>query len=279
MKAVQHGATFEQLLQCWREADDAGFDTAWLVDHFMPFGPIAPFLEGWSLLTALLAKTERVRGGLMVAGNTHRHPALLASIGATTDQVSNGRLEFGFGTGYNELEHAAYGWDLPRMAERIRQFEEACEVLKLLWTEDTTTFEGKHYRLRDAASPKPVQKPYPHLVIGAAGEQLTIRAAVRHADEWNWLGGSVETYRRKLDAAERHLAEHGRSSNSLQRSVQFKMAEPYPAATPFAAEVNEFSRLGVDHVILSLAPAPYRPGQVAWLWREIVPAIRHATGR
>src|SRR5258708_5339531 len=103
-----------------------------------------PCGDGWSFLTALLARTERIRGGLMVAGNTYRHPAILANMTATIDQISNGRLEVGLGAGWHQPEHSMYGIELPSAGERMRRFDESCRLLKLLWTEPRATFEGRY---------------------------------------------------------------------------------------------------------------------------------------
>ena len=281
-KSTQLSHTYDDILPLWLEADQLGFDTGWLFDHFagighMPIETECP--EGWTLLTALLARTERIRGGLMVTGNTHRHPALLAKIAATVDQVSAGRLEFGLGAGWSVPEHEMYGWDLPPVPERIRWFNEACEAIKSLWTNEKTTFEGKRYTLRDATcNPKPIQKPYPHFVIGASGEQLTTRAAVRHADEWNWVGGPLDTYKTKVEAVAHHCSDLDRDPASLERSVQWRLPEGDIKPAELAAEVKSFTDVGVDHVIFNLT-MPYKVEQVRWIWSELVPAVRDAVGR
>ncbi len=280
IKTSQAGSSYQAILPCWLEADRLGFDTAWLYDHFVPGEHPAGTAcgEGWTLLSALLARTERLRGGLMVTGNTHRHPILLANIASTVDHISNGRMEFGFGTGWSIPEHMMFGWDLPPIGERIRRFDEACRIIKSLWTEPETTFSGEHYQLRAARlDPKPIQKPYPHFVIGAAGEKVMMRKAAEHADEWNWVGGPVETYRAKVEAMEQHLRTVGRDPASLQRSVQMRVPEG-AATAELAALASEFVKLGVDHLIFSLS-RPHQASQVTWLWEEAVPAIRDVVGR
>lgn len=281
-KSTQQGSNYGDILPCWQEADQLGFDTGWLFDHFAGIGAArleTPCDEGWTMLTALLARTERLRGGLMVTGNTHRHPALLANIVATADQVSHGRVEFGFGTGWSVPEHDMYGWDLPPMPERVRWFNEACQVLKLLWTEERTTFTGRRYQIENATcNPKPIQKPYPHFLIGAAGEQLTTRAAVRHADEWNWVGGPIDTYRVKVEAITKHCHDLDRDPTTLQRSVQFRLDQARPNVREFAANVHDFVKAGCDHIVFSLTP-PFKVDQVTWLWNEMIPAVRDLAGR
>ncbi|MHB8619296.1 MAG: TIGR03560 family F420-dependent LLM class oxidoreductase [Chloroflexota bacterium] len=279
IKTLQQNSSFEEILPCWQEAEQLGFDTAWLFDHFIPINnatPDGPCDEGWIFLSALLARTERIRGGLMVSGNTYRHPAVLANMAATADQLSGGRLEFGLGAGWHETEHAMYGIPLPSAGERMRRLDEACRVLKLLWTERQATFDGRYYQLAGAwCEPKPVQRPYPHFVIGAAGDKLGLRIVAEQADEWNFVGGPVDDYRAKVETLERHLATVGRDPASLERSVQFRAGS---LSTASAATAKAYVELGADHLVLSLSQ-PFRPAEVGWMWREIVPAIRDAAGR
>jgi alkanesulfonate monooxygenase SsuD/methylene tetrahydromethanopterin reductase-like flavin-dependent oxidoreductase (luciferase family) len=154
IKTIPQYTTYEDILRVWKEADALPvFEHAWVFDHFMPIGnadPSGPCLEGWTLLAALAAQTERLRVGAMVMGNTYRHPAVLANMGATLDIISRGRLDFGLGAGWNELEHSAYGIPLYAPGERLAHFAEACEVIKLLWTEKAPDFNGKYYQLKGA---------------------------------------------------------------------------------------------------------------------------------
>src|SRR5947199_7589853 len=170
IKTAQQNTSYEAILRVWTEADSIpGIEHAWAFDHFIPLGPdpTGSQLEGWTLLAALAARTERLRLGLMVTGNTYRHPAILANMAVTVDRISHGRLDFGIGAGWNELEHQMYGIPLYQPGERLRRLAEACEVIRLLWTEPTPSFEGKYYQLKNAYSePKPIQKPHPPFVIG-----------------------------------------------------------------------------------------------------------------
>ncbi len=151
IKTAPMSTTYEGMKQIWLEADRVpSIEHAWLFDHFMPInGDITGLcLEGWSLLSAFVALTHRLRIGLMVTGNTYRHPAVLANIGATVDVISGGRLDFGIGAGWNETEHNAYGIPLYSPGERLRRLGEACEIIKRMWTEKAPTFEGKYYQIR-----------------------------------------------------------------------------------------------------------------------------------
>ena len=137
------GGGYEQMRDAWLEADRLGFDTAWLHDHLLNQNDIAlPEDEGWTVLTALLVQSTRIRGGLMVTANTFRHPGLLAKMVTTLDIISGGRVEVGLGAGWFEAEHRQYGLDLPPIGERMRRLEESCQILEALWTEKRATFEG-----------------------------------------------------------------------------------------------------------------------------------------
>jgi F420-dependent oxidoreductase-like protein len=268
--APQHTA-YADILRVWREADEQPLlEHAWLFDHFMPIvgDPSGPCLEGWSLLSALAASTERLRVGLMVTGNTYRHPAVLANIAATVDIISGGRLDFGIGAGWNELEHNAYGIPLYAVGERIRRLGEACQVIRLLWTEQAPSFEGKYYHLTEAyCEPKPVQKPYPPFVIGGSGEQLTLRVVARYADIWNYVTGPVEEFKRKNAVLDQHCGVVGRNPADIQRSVQLVMDPGDWRAS--RALVRSFIDAGATHVILNLRP-PYPERIARSLVTEIV---------
>ena len=173
IKTAPQYTTYDDILRVWQEADAIPiFEHAWVFDHFVPLGanPAGPCLEGWTLLAALAARTDRLRVGVMVTGNTYRHPAVLANMGATVDALSHGRLDFGIGAGWHEHEHAMYGIPLFAPGERIRRLGEACDVITRLWTEPVATYDGRYYRLAAATcEPKPVQKPHPPFVIGGSG--------------------------------------------------------------------------------------------------------------
>jgi alkanesulfonate monooxygenase SsuD/methylene tetrahydromethanopterin reductase-like flavin-dependent oxidoreductase (luciferase family) len=141
-----------------------------------------PCLEGWTLLSAFAALTKRLRVGVMVTGNTYRHPAVLANMGATVDIISNGRMDFGIGAAWNEMEHGAYGIPFYSTGERLRRLAEACEVITRMWTETAPDFDGQYYQLKQAyCAPKPVQKPYPPFVIGGTQYQAYLGMALQAA--------------------------------------------------------------------------------------------------
>jgi F420-dependent oxidoreductase-like protein len=275
IKTAQQNTSYENMLRVWTEADTIPeIEHAWAFDHFIPLGPdpTGPQLEGWTLLGALAARTERLRLGLMVTGNTYRHPAILANIATTVDIISNGRLDFGIGAGWNEQEHAMYGIPLYTPGERIRRLGEACEVIKLLWTETVANFDGKYYQLKDArCEPKPVQKPYPPFVIGGSGEQLTLRIVAQYANVWNFVGGSVDMFRHKIEVLEGHCADVGRDPKTIELSIQERVN--YTNLSETSDVIRPYIEAGATHIILNLS-APYPENIVHRLAEEIVTPLK-----
>ena len=242
------------LRDVWLEADDIPvYAAGWLFDHFYPIqGEVqGPCLEGWTTLTALAALTKRLRLGVMVTGNTYRHPAVLSKMAATLDVVSGGRLEIGLGAGWNQVEADAYGLPMPALTERFDRLNEACEVIDSLLTQPATTYVGKHYALYDArCEPKPLQRPRPPIVIGGGGERRTIPIAARWADHWNLSGGDVELFRRKLEVLHRCCHEIGRDPASIEVSVQLAAGEPSKLAQTAAT----FTEAGAQHIVVVMRP-------------------------
>jgi F420-dependent oxidoreductase-like protein len=176
------------LIKFWQEAEAWGYDTAWTYDHFLPItgNTKGPCLDGWMLLGALAAKTSKIRLGVLVTGNTYRHPAVLAKMATTVDLLSNGRLELGIGAGWFEVEHTAYGIPFYSAKERTRRLEEAVQIIRALWSEKETNFSGKYYQIKNAPfEPKPLQKPHPPILIGGQGPKWTLPIVAQYADIWN----------------------------------------------------------------------------------------------
>jgi F420-dependent oxidoreductase-like protein len=272
IKVAQMGGSYAQIRDAWLEADRLGFDTGWLHDHLLNQNDVTlPEDEGWTLLTALLVESRRIRGGLMVTANTFRHPGVLAKIATTVDIVSGGRVEVGLGAGWFEQEHQQYGLPLPPIGERMRRLEEACRVLEALWTEPRATLDGTYYQLRDAIhEPKPVQKPHPPLVIGTRGERVGLRIVARHAQAWNMANGTAEEFRTKSAVLDRYCKEIDRDPTEVERSIQFL---PDAMRGDMVACGREFIAAGATHLIFS-APVPYSAAGVRQLWNEVVTPLR-----
>lgn len=272
--APQH-TTYEDLLAVWQAADTSDvLEHAWLYDHFIPINntdPDGPCFEGWTLLAALAAQTRRIRVGIMVTCNTYRHPAVLANMGATVDIIANGRLDMGLGAGWNELEHTSYGIELLPPGKRIDQFEEACAIIQRLWTQKYTDFAGAYYRLQQArCEPKPVQQPYPPLVIGGSGERKTLRVVAKYADIWNFSGDTVELFQHKMRVLDEHCRQVERDPASIERSVQLWVAPDDLAG--LTARTRAFVAAGANHVIFNLR-WPYPPAIVERLSNDVAAAV------
>jgi F420-dependent oxidoreductase-like protein len=219
----QH-TSFDDYRDLWVRCEELGFEWVSDFDHFLPLSgdPDGPQFEGLSLLSAMAAHTSRVRCGMLVLGVTYRHPAVVANIAATIDHVSGGRLELGMGAAWFESEHEQYGIPFPRIGVRMDMLDEACRILRSLWTQERTTFEGKHYQLKDAQmEPKPLQEHLP-LVIGGSGERRTLRIVAEHGDIWNSFYGDLDHYRHLLDVLGRHCADVGREPADVRKSLTFR---------------------------------------------------------
>jgi F420-dependent oxidoreductase-like protein len=275
IKVAQAEGTYAEMREAWLEADRLGFDTAWAHDHLLNFDdPTRAEDEGWTVLTALLVQSRRIRGGLMVSANTFRHPAVLAKIATTVDVVSGGRVEVGLGAGWHEDEHRQYGLPLPPLGERMRRLEEACQILEALWTEPRATVEGTYYQVREAFhEPKPVQRPHPPLVIGTSGERVGLRIVARHAQEWNMAKGTPEEFGRLSALIDAYCREIGRDPGGVERSIQFLPGAMSSDAAEVTARARAFVHAGATHLIFS-CPVPYSAAGVRWVWEEIVSRLR-----
>jgi F420-dependent oxidoreductase-like protein len=246
----QHQLTWDELLARVRLAEGAGFDGAWVFDHFKPLygDPAGPCLEGWTLLAALGAATDRIRLGTLVTGVTYRNPALLAAEAVTVDHVSHGRLELAVGAAWFQQEHEELGFEFPPTGRRIARLEEAIHVLTLLMSGDDVTFEGRHYRLADASyNPKPVQRPHPPLWIGGSGEKLMIPLVARHADVWHTFGGP-DTLRRKARILDDHAERAGRDPASIARATDLSISEDWDDVR---RRCDGYREVGISYLVVS----------------------------
>jgi len=212
--------TWPGILELWRHSEATGWDIGCVTDHFMPNNPQreGTTLEAWSTLSALAALVPRMKVGTIVLGNTYRHPAVVAKMAAQVDIISEGRLLLGLGSGWQENEHAAYGIPFYTMRERLERLDEACHVIRCLWTQRRTDFAGRFYQLSDAPlEPKPIHSPHPELMIGGGGEKVTLRIVATHADHWNVWGGPA-TIASKGAILDEHCAKIGRDPKTIRRS-------------------------------------------------------------
>lgn len=295
---------FADYRDLWLRAEELGYDWVSDFDHFYPIhsDPAGLQFEGLTLLSAMAAHTERVRCGMLVLGVTYRHPAVVAKMAATIDHVSGGRLELGMGAAWFELEHDHYGIPFPRIGVRMDMLDEACRIMRSLWTRETTTFEGRHFQVKDArCEPKPVQEHLP-LVVGGSGERRTLRIVAEHGDIWNTFYGDPGHYRHLLDVLARHCADMGRDPGDVRKSLTFRAVldddeasareraaalygDPLPerlasmivVGTPeqCVERLREYADLGVGDFLLGQLP-PRDARTIELVASEVAPALKAA---
>ncbi len=283
--------SWADLLDVAAHAAASGWDGIWVADHFMPSGPgpvDGPMLECWSVLAGLATVVPRVRLGSLVCANTYRHPAVLANIAASVDQLSGGRVVLGLGAGWQENEHRAYGMELFDVPERLARLDEACAVVRGLLDEPRVSFEGRAYRLSDAPmQPKPVQAHLP-LLVGGGGERVTLRIVARWADEWNtW--GTPDVLAAKGAVLDRHCEAVGRDPGTIARSAQVLVdmtgtgpaASRLPSVRAGVTELQEllhrYAEAGVGEFILpdwNLGTGPARRDLLDRFLGEVAAPVR-----
>lgn len=270
--------SWPDLARAFHEAEDLGLDSAFTFDHLMPIdGRPGPCLEGWTSLAALAAKTDRIKVGALVTGNGYRHPALLAKMAATVDQVSNGRLILGMGAGWFEAEFTAYGIPFYTAGERAHRLVEAVRVVTSLSSGGRATYAGKFYQLADAPFDPPfVQRPHAPLLIGGMGPKVLQPLAARHADIWHFFlkGSDPEEARRTIAAFDDICRSVGRDPGAVEKAVSLR-PEDVTGGSPDAARgrIRALADAGVGHFILSLPP-PYDWTLLRTYARDVVPPLR-----
>lgn len=269
----QHQLTWPQLVEQWQLAEELGFDSVWLFDHFITLygDPDGPCLETSTLLSALVLKTSRVKAGALVYGNTHRNPAVLAKELVTIDHVSDGRLIIGIGAGWNEREHLAYGIPFPSAGERVEMLDEALQVIDSLFTQRRTTFEGEHYQLQDTPfSPKPLQDHVPILIGGERPKML--RVIARHADLWD-TSRPPDRMREGLAQIAEHCAEFGRDPRSIRVSSSFG-ADRLEDAAGFEDLIRTYREAGTSQFLFDFPLGGEGLETAKRIATEMIPRLR-----
>lgn len=255
LKTSQDGYSFELLKKVWLEAETVGFDSAWLYDHLYALrNRTEDCLECWTTISALAALTSRIRIGSLVLCNSFRHPALVAKMSATLDVISRGRLNLGIGAGWREEEYKAYGMSFPETRERIEQLEESLRILKTMWTQDESTFRGKHFTIEKATcNPKPIQKPHPPLWVGIMqGRRVMPKLAATLADAVNFTHNPPPECKKKIDLIDKQLKITGRSTEHFTKSWQgyVTIAETQNELEQTAAEIAGVRGISKDGLLL-----------------------------
>jgi len=201
-------------------ADELGFHAVYVPDHLHPIPPSqAPLFEAWTLITALAGATERIRLGPLVTSNSYRNPALQAKIASTIDVVSNGRLIFGVGAGWYEADYLGYGYEFGTAGDRLRRLDEAVQLIRRFWTEESVTFDGKYYQATGGLNqPKGLQQPHIPILVAGAGEQKTLRTVAQWANASNIID-SPTVLRHKYDVLRKHCADVGRPYDDIHRTA------------------------------------------------------------
>ena len=276
-------------------AGRGAFASAWISDHFLPWaehvGAAADNLEGWTTLTYLAGQHPDYTFGNIVTCQSYRSPALLAKMAATLQALSGGRLVLGLGAGWKKDEYLAYGYEFPPPAVRIQQLSEAAQIIRLMFTEPSATFHGRHYHIENAIC-EPKGSPPPPLMIGGSGRKLTLRVAARYGDWWNG-GGSPTNFGEVLQVLRGHCRDVGRDFDSLVKTwvgdcvavaPTHAAAQALAEANPFynagsaivgtpdevVAQLRRLTDLGAEHFILRFADFPGTDG-VELFGREVIP--------
>jgi F420-dependent oxidoreductase-like protein len=303
----QQNVTWEQMRDFWQKVDSWGYDSLWAFDHFYPIfvpDPNGPCMESWTVLSALSQQTKRARIGALVNGNTYRNPCLTAKMAATLDHLSRGRLNLGLGAGWFEMEHRSFGIDFKTVGGRLQGLDEACEIIKSMFTQEKTTLRGKHYEVVDAVcNPKPVQKPHIPLMIGGHGEKVLLRIVAKHADMWNTGNADADEMKRLIGVIERHGDTVGRNTDEIEKTVMMALCYRQPKqrqemmiglvsmmaqTTPDKArdrmmigdkqecldKIERFTRAGVTHFIFMQAWPMIVEDEVQAFAEEVIPAVR-----
>jgi alkanesulfonate monooxygenase SsuD/methylene tetrahydromethanopterin reductase-like flavin-dependent oxidoreductase (luciferase family) len=278
---------------------EGGFDSAWVADHFIPWATWkpedAPTVECWTTLAHLSALYPDLTWGPIVLCQSYRNPAVLAKKVAALCAFIPGKFVFGIGAGWKDNEYRMYNFPFPKASVRIKQMEEQIEIAKRLWTEDRVTWEGEHYAVYDCVvSPKP--DPVPPIMVGGGGEKLTLRVAAKHADWWNFQGGTIEFFQHKLNVLKGHCDDVGRDFNEIIQTWSVscvaiadteEKAEEIARKSPFFSEdgaiygtpdqlIEKFKdreAAGCQHFQLRFADFPSTDG-VARFGKEVLPHVR-----
>jgi F420-dependent oxidoreductase-like protein len=252
---------YETLTRWAQTADQSGYDSVWIPDHFLTAPPSQEMVfECWTLAAALARDTKLVRIGQMVTGNSYRNPALQAKMASTLDVLSHGRFTLGIGAGWYEPDYRAYGYEFPDAKTRLRQLQEAVQVILAMWTQQEATFEGNYYQIRGAINqPKGVQHPHIPLLIGGAGEQVTLKLVARYGDVCNVIADPA-TLEHKFAVLKQHCKAVGRDYESIHRTAltlciigetdeQARALIPGWAGAVFPGDVGSYGLIGTLETI------------------------------
>jgi F420-dependent oxidoreductase-like protein len=271
------GATLKQIVQT---ADESGFYSVWVMDHFFQIGGIGPaendMLEGYSALSYIAGLTSRVKLGTLVTGVIYRYPGILVKTVTTLDVLSGGRAYLGIGAAWNERESVGLGVPFPPVAERFRRLEEALQITQQMWSENNDSYEGRYYQLAETLCvPQPLSKPHPPILIGGMGEQKTLRLVAQYADATNLFArAGADVLRQKLDILRGHCDALGRDYDSIEKTslMSIHLAPSQMTAQQVIDQCKSLAGLGIQHVIFNM-PNVETIMPLEIIGKEIIPAV------
>jgi alkanesulfonate monooxygenase SsuD/methylene tetrahydromethanopterin reductase-like flavin-dependent oxidoreductase (luciferase family) len=275
-KTSQSNVDWPTLLATWELADATpALDSGWLFDHFVSLSDGGPSHEGWTVASALAARTRRLQLGHLVMSNTYRHPAVLAKMAATLDHVAGGRFVLGLGAGWHEREHEMFGIPLPPIGERITMLHSAVRVVRALFDAPAgASLDAAPYRLTDAVCDPPPRTPGgPPIWLGTQGTKRGLRIVAELADGWNHTG-AFETFGPKRDALLAHCEAVGRDPKEIEISAQVRTGDGHAAAL---GDALRYVDAGVQHVVLMMA-ASDGPDGLGRLVHEVAEPLREQRG-
>jgi F420-dependent oxidoreductase-like protein len=261
-------------------ADEVGFDSIWVMDHFFQIRSVGhieePMLEGWTTLGFLAARTQRARLGLMVGGVHYRLPGLWVKAATTLDVLSGGRAWLGIGAAWNQMESEALGFPFPPLGERFEMLEETLQIAHEMWSGDRGSegaFAGRHFRAnRLLNSPQSLSRPRPPIMIGGGGERKTLRLVARYADATNVFGGPTAIHH-KYEVLREHCAAIGRDPEEIERSTLQGVNLAAESPSQVVDRFGELADAGAQHVIFSVRNVQ-DPATLETLGRDVIPALR-----
>ena len=270
----------DKLAEIARTADDCGFSSVWVMDHFFQIGFIGPaeneMLEGYSTLSYLAGVTQNVKLGTLVTGVIYRYPGILVKTVTTLDVLSGGRAYLGIGAAWNEHESIALGVPFPSVAERFERLEETLQIAKQMWSDNNGAYNGKHYKLAQTLnSPQPLSKPHPPILIGGTGERKTLRLVAQYANACNLFARmGIDTIRAKLDVLKRHCEEVGRDYNEIEKTTldTVHLAPGEMSPSDVIASCRALAEVGIQHAIFNM-PNTHDITPLETFGKEIIPAV------
>jgi F420-dependent oxidoreductase-like protein len=269
-----------KLAEIARTADDGGFSSIWVMDHFFQISVIGlpenEMLEGYSALSFLAGVTKNVRLGTLVTGVIYRYPGILVKTATTLDVVSGGRAYLGIGAAWNQQESIGLGVSFPSVSERFERLEETLQIAKQMWSSNNGPYEGQHYQLAQTlCSPQPLSKPHPPIMIGGTGEKKTLRLVAQYADACNLFAGmGLDVVRQKLDVLKAHCDTVGRNYDDIERTTlaTVNIAPGQMTASDVIKQCRDLASVGIQHAIFNM-PNVHEISPLESFARDIIPEV------